>query len=235
MNILNVSAISSLIIQLITGLIEITGLAFDVKPTDEIVKDILRAELFVQIIEFIFYCYLVYKIITGFVSTNITSHRYIDWSITTPIMLVNFIIFFKYLANPERKIGYFDSIKEEIDKIIYILIANFGMLGFGYIGEIGLMNVGVSTAIGFIPYAYIFKQIYSNYIENIHMREEENDKKKKNIAVILFYITFILWGLYGVSAVLPFKIKNTFYNILDLFSKNAFGFFLYFFIRSIQQ
>jgi bacteriorhodopsin len=32
--------------------------------------------------------------------------------------------------------------------------------------------------------------------------------------------------LYGIVAVLPYKIKNMCYNILDLFSKNFFGIFL---------
>jgi hypothetical protein len=35
-----------------------------------------------------------------------------------------------------------------------------------------------------------------------------------------------------VGAVLPFENKNTLYNILDLFSKNFYGLFLYFYIKN---
>jgi bacteriorhodopsin len=35
-----------------------------------------------------------------------------------------------------------------------------------------------------------------------------------------------VWAIYGVAAVLPYHIKNTMYNILDIFAKNFFGIFL---------
>jgi bacteriorhodopsin len=41
-----------------------------------------------------------------------------------------------------------------------------------------------------------------------------------------FWYFFIFWALYGVAAILPYFIKNIFYNILDLFAKNFFGLFL---------
>jgi len=34
------------------------------------------------------------------------------------------------------------------------------------------------------------------------------------------------WSLYGIVGLLPYYIKNTIYNILDLFSKNFFGLLL---------
>lgn len=222
MNILNVSAFGSIIVQAITGIVEFTGLGFKVKPEDEIVKDILRVELIVQAIEFLFYIYLVYKIYTGFIGSDITSHRYFDWFLTTPTMLVNFAVFFKYLQNPKRPIQYIDSIKEDSHILIPVLIANALMLFFGYIGEIGILDNSISTAIGFLPFAFMFKQLYSNFVG-----DQISHKA-------LFYIIFSIWGLYGVAAVLPFAPKNTFYNILDLFAKNAFGLLIYFYIRRIQ-
>lgn len=222
MNILNLSAIGSLIIQLITGIIEFTGLKYDVEPEDEILKDTLRVELVVQIIEFIFYFYLVYKIIYSSVSSSITSHRYFDWSITTPVMLVNFVVFFKYLNNPNRRIKYLDSINEDFSVIRNILIANFLMLYFGYQGEIGKYNINITTFLGFIPFIYMFKQIYKfvNF---------------QSSSYYLYLFVLFIWSLYGVAALFPFAIKNTFYNILDLFSKNAFGLLLYYFIRNLRK
>lgn len=222
MNLLENTAIGSLVIQFITGLIELTGLFEPVKSKDEIVKEILGVELIVQFVEFIFYAYLVYKIFYGVVQNSITSHRYIDWAITTPIMLINFIIFFKYLKEKNRKIDYITSLKEEKQNVIEIVIANALMLLFGYLAETGVMNTPLAVSIGFLPFAFIFKQLYSNYVT------------KENISLIIFYVIFLIWGLYGVAAVLPFVLKNSFYNILDLFAKNAYGLFLYFYIQTIK-
>jgi bacteriorhodopsin len=220
MNNLNFSAFSSLGIQALTGLIESKAMFFQVNEEEKIVQDILLMELIVQGIEFIFYFYLVYMIITGHVDKNITSHRYLDWSITTPVMLVSFIIFFKYLRNPDRKIRFIESINEEKSNIIKIVLSNALMLLFGFLAERSIISTPLGVALGFIPFAYTFKLLYSDYA------------KYTNLSSTLFYISFIIWGLYGVAAVLPFVQKNIFYNVLDLFSKNAYGIFIYFFLRS---
>jgi len=219
MNLLNTTAIGSLVIQFITGVIELFGLFYNVKPEDLIVKDILALELAVQGVEFLFYIFLVYKILSDTLKKNITSHRYIDWSITTPFMLISFILFFKYLKDPTRKIRILESFKEEKRNIFLIVIANFLMLLFGYLAEIGLINTPLAVSIGFLPFAFIFKQLYSNYVT------------KELLSQVLFYFIFLVWGLYGIAAVLSFTTKNIFYNILDLFSKNAYGLFLFFFLQ----
>lgn len=213
------SAFTSLGLQAVTGLFEGQALFSKLRPEDLILKDILTMELIVQIIEFIFYAYLVYMIVSGHMSKFITSHRYVDWTITTPVMLVSFIMFFKYLKNPQRNIRLFESIKEEKVNIIKVIAANALMLLCGFLAERSMINSTLGIALGFIPFAYMFKIIYSDYA------------KDTEIAQLLYYVSFITWGLYGVAAALPFNQKNTMYNILDLFSKNAYGLFLYFFIK----
>lgn len=217
------SAIASLVIQLITGLVEYTGLWFPIPQKHEIVKDILKLELIVQAIEFVFYSFLVYKILTNTLTQTITSQRYLDWAITTPTMLVNFALFFKYLKFPDQIQTFWGSLSEEWTTLIPILIANGLMLLFGYLAELGIIRTAVSVSIGFIPFAYIFKQLYANYVAD------------DLTSLLLFYFVFFVWSLYGVAATLPFALKNTFYNILDLFSKNAYGLFLYFYLRKVSQ
>jgi bacteriorhodopsin len=82
------SAYFSLIIQFIIGIINIYGLNIDVPPDKIIFKDILKLEFGVQIIEFIFY---VWMIINFNLIKNITPYRYLDWIITTPTMLITLI------------------------------------------------------------------------------------------------------------------------------------------------
>ena len=50
-----------------------------------------------------------------------------------------------------------------------------------------------------------------------------NDDKFKN-AVFYWFVFF--WALYGVFAIMSYTVKNTGYNILDIFAKNFFGVFL---------
>lgn len=220
MNYLHASAFGSLAVQLVTGLFEAQGMFVPVRPEDEIVKEVLLMELAVQLVELIFYAYLVYMIVTGHVSNAITSHRYIDWSITTPVMLVSFVVFFKYLHQQGRTVRLLPSIQEELPNIAQIIVGNALMLLLGFISEIGLVSTPLGVALGFIPFAFIFKILYSYYA------------RFTTLGSILFYLSFVIWGLYGVGAVLPFAYKNTLYNILDVFSKNAYGLFLYFFIQT---
>jgi bacteriorhodopsin len=220
MNTLHISAFGSLAVQLLTGVFELQGMFVPVRPEDEIVKDVLLMELVVQFVEFLFYVYLVYMIVSGHISTAITSHRYVDWSITTPVMLVSFVIFFKYLHQQGRTVRLLQSIQEELPNISQIVIGNALMLLFGFVSEVGLLSTPIGVALGFIPFAYIFKILYSYYA------------RFTTLGNILFYLSFIIWGLYGVGAVLPFTYKNTVYNILDVFSKNAYGLFLYAFVQT---
>ena len=90
------------------------------------------------------------------------------------------------------------------------------MLIFGFIGEIGYLNPYISTALGFIPFALNFKYIKDTFLPS------SEDKFK--IAVFYWFVVF--WSLYGVFAVTSYTIKNTGYNILDIFAKNFFGLFL---------
>ena len=42
----------------------------------------------------------------------------------------------------------------------------------------------------------------------------------------IFWLFSGIWAIYGIAALLPYKVKNSMYNILDLLAKNFFGIFL---------
>jgi bacteriorhodopsin len=138
-------------------------------------------------------------------------------------MLVGFIVFFKYLKDPSRNIRWVQSVKEEYSNIIKIVLANGLMLLLGYLAEVSIIDKYVGVTLGFIPFAYVFKVLYADYA------------KGNTLATTIFYISFLIWSLYGVGAVLPFAAKNTMYNILDLFAKNGYGLFLYFYLKSLAE
>jgi bacteriorhodopsin len=203
------SAYVSLIIQFIVGLINIYGVNINVTNNKKIIKDILKLELGVQIIEFIFY---VWMIINFKLIKNITPYRYLDWIITTPTMLITLI---SYLNNKEDS-----SLKEFLSKnksfIGKIVTLNIIMMLFGLAGELNYMDYNTAIILGFIPFVCYFKLIYDKYL----ITNTDSSKTK------LYWFFFIIWTIYGVVAFLPYEQKNTAYNILDLFSKNLFSVFL---------
>jgi len=54
------SGLFSLIVQLIVGIIDYLAINVDISPKDEFLKDLLKVELLVQCVEFIFYVWLIY-------------------------------------------------------------------------------------------------------------------------------------------------------------------------------
>ena len=96
MDLLNITSYLSLGVQFLTGVYGIKGLTFELDKKDKILQSALQLETGVQLIEFIFYLYLVYNITNSTLSNNITSIRYFDWFITTPTMLISTIIYLKY-------------------------------------------------------------------------------------------------------------------------------------------
>ena len=210
------SLILSIIIQLITGIIEIIALFIKVPSKFLFLQQMLLLEVIVQVIEGSFYMYWFYNFKT---ILNVTPKRYLDWAITTPTMLLTLIFYLIYLKYKESNISYnlnfFDLFNQEFYTIIKIFILNWLMLLFGYLGEINLLPVLLGVSLGFIPFLIYYYIIYKKYALS------SNDD-----GLNIFFYFFIIWSLYGIVAVLPYKIKNMCYNILDLFSKNFFGIFL---------
>jgi len=209
------SLILSIITQVITGIIEIYALFIKVPSAFLFIKQMLVLEVIVQIIEGSFYIYW-FKNFTDIV--NITPKRYFDWALTTPTMLITlvfYLIFLKYQNdNNSYQLNFYDLFNQEFYTIIIILILNWLMLLFGYLGEINLLPLLLGVFLGFIPFLIYYYIIYKKYA------------LLSNEGLTIFFYFFIVWSLYGIVAVLPYNIKNMCYNILDLFSKNFFGIFL---------
>lgn len=206
------TGIFSLIVQFLVGTIDYKAIHLPLDPKDEILRDLLIVEVIVQIIEFLFYVWLIYYF--SKVSRNITPFRYLDWAITTPLMLITLSAFLK--QNGTNMMRLSDFLSDYKGSIITIVLLNAAMLLFGLIGELGFLNVYASTALGFIPFALNFKYIKETFLPS-------DEDKFKNA---MFYWFVFFWALYGVFALMSYTVKNTGYNILDIFAKNFFGLFL---------
>jgi len=213
----------SLFIQIITTLISLDGFQMKLSSNDEILKEILTIETIVQIIEGFFYVWIMLALHD---MKKMTPRRYIDWSITTPIMLLSTIIYFKYNEYKEKQLNkYFtlgDFYTENKDNIHKIFIYNGLMLLCGFLGETGIIDKRIGIPLGFFFFYKSFNLIYYEYAIHSEMGQQ------------LFNILLFLWSLYGVSAMLPVKEKNLCYNVLDIFAKNFYGLYIYYRIRELQ-
>ena len=223
-----ISGIISLIIQFIVGIIDYVAIQLKIDSRDEILKDLLKVELIVQIVEFIFYVWLIYYF--NKVSKNITPYRYLDWSITTPLMLISLSAFLKHDSSSgtsERLGGFLTNNK---DSIIKIVVLNSLMLLCGILGEFGYLSVYTAVGLGFIPFILNFKFIKDTFLPPLKKETQpSSDVKFKHY---MFYWFVFFWSLYGVFATMNYTTKNTGYNILDVFAKNFFGIFLAYVISS---
>jgi hypothetical protein len=218
-----ITLIFSIIVQIITGIIEMGAFFIKVPTIYSIIRQLLLIELVVQFIEGIFYFWLAYNFTKVI---NITPKRYIDWVITTPTMLITLMLYLIYLnkmeENKTNELEFFTLLKDNATIIIPVVILNWLMLLFGYLGEMKIIPVLLGVFLGFIPFLIYYYMIYVNYV----------NQSQSESGYLLFWYFFFFWSLYGFAAVLPYYVKNTFYNILDLFAKNFFGIFLSYIIFS---
>ena len=212
---LNYTLIISIVVQIITFIIGIHGIFTEIPIIYNLIKELIFLELFVQLIEGVFYIWLAYNFSK---ITNITPKRYFDWALTTPTMLITLISYLLFInakeTNQTQGLTLYSILTTNSNIIIPILLLNWAMLLFGYLGEIKVIPVLYSIILGFIPFIIYYAMIYYNFVQT------------NNNGFMFFLYFLFFWSLYGFVAALPYYTKNILYNILDLFAKNFFGLFL---------
>jgi hypothetical protein len=210
-----VTLIISIVVQIITFIFEVFSLFIKVPNKFSLIRQLLFLEISVQVVEGLFYIWLAYNFNT---ITDVTPKRYIDWIITTPTMLITLICYLIYLNYKEKNdtsnLEFFSILSKNSYSITNILYLNWLMLFFGYLGEKNIIPTYIGVLLGFIPFLIYYFLIYIKYAV-----------LSKN-GLLIFWYFFFFWSLYGIVAFFPYYMKNTFYNILDLFSKNFFGIYL---------
>ncbi len=151
--------------------------------------------------------------IENFDYNKIINYRYIDWSLTTPILLLTLLLFIQYLNNKTVNFWYY----------LIVFILNYTMLLFGYLGETGKLNKRVGLFFGFIFYILMILFIYIKFIIN----------NKSDMINKLFIIFVIIWGSYGLIYLLDNEIKNHTYNHQDIVAKGLFSTFIWFYYYKV--
>lgn len=203
------SAVASLAAQMLIGAVTSVGFFLpspqDGRPAGDF-QIILGLELGSQVIELAWYLVVVCR------SRQITTWtRYLDWVVSTPIMLLSTGMFFHY-RQMRPVLDVFRS-----SNTYFMLGFNWLMLGFGFAMERGALPAGPSLLLGGASLVGSF-----TFLARL-MRDDPADA----VSVWLFFVVYAVWGLYGVAAAFPSDSKNVAYNGLDVVSKNCFGLFLF--------
>ena len=131
-----------------------------------------------------------------------TQLRYIDWAITTPIMLLTLSLVLSFNTKTKILLHWY----------LVSIFFNYMMLYTGYLGEIGQLNRNISQLLGFIAFLITFGVIYIQYMLRYNFDN-----------LVIFGSFFIVWSMYGVAFNFTDLNKNITYNYLDLISKCFMG------------
>jgi len=180
-----------------------------IRTQNPVIRHVLNLETCISIVAGYFYSMFVAKL-DNYKNENrqinwseITQTRYIDWSITTPMMLLTLCI---VLGNNIQKTVSFGI-------FLIIVLFNYLMLYIGYLGEQQQINRIYASIFGFIPFIGMFYLIFSRFVLPKYRLDN----------YILFTIYVFIWSLYGIVYLLPEESKNIAMNILDAIAKCFMG------------
>ena len=134
---------------------------------------------------------------------DMTATRYIDWSMTTPLML---LVLCLVLA---QNVGKSVTLKV----ITGVIVLNYIMLYFGHLGEVKSIDRLNAMILGFVAFFGMFYLIFINYVAPKYVKSN----------YILFGFFVIVWALYGLVYMLNEEYKNIAMNILDCIAKCFVG------------
>ena len=121
-----ITLVISIIVQIITGIIDIGAFFVKVPTMYSLIKQLLIIELVVQFLEGTFYVWLAYNFTKVL---NVTPKRYIDWVITTPTMLITMMTYLIYLnkraENATNDLDFFTLFKENSNIFIPVVLLNW--------------------------------------------------------------------------------------------------------------
>tara|TARA_B110000908_G_C10154092_1_gene402786 strand:+ start:52 stop:726 length:675 start_codon:yes stop_codon:yes gene_type:complete len=172
------------------------------------VRHILNLETCISVVAAFFYGRFIKMVESpniDYKKINIT--RYVDWAITTPIMLL--VLCLAFLFNSGGRLKFQTYLK--------ILIMNFLMIFSGYAGTTNMIDKYVALMIGFVFFFALYGYIYKTFIA----------KKPIFDNIILYWSFFTFWIGYGLVYLQPDKFKNVVFNYLDLFAKAFVGIFFW--------
>jgi bacteriorhodopsin len=141
---------------------------------------------------------------------EITKIRYIDWSITTPLIILVLTLFYTGINHPSYKV------------FLLLVSLNWAMLGSGYLGEAGTINKWAGFGFGFLFFGLMLLVLFVTCVAGT-----------KNHLV--FWVFALIWTGYGIAYLADEETKNLAYNGLDVVSKALFGVVLFLYYGKVLK
>jgi bacteriorhodopsin len=214
MKVLYGTKVAAFVTQILSTIVIIYALTFPVDQKHAPIRTSVYLEMIVQVIQIIVYSWLLFQ----FRLSNMATTRYADWFLTTPLLLLAFMVYVQYESDIQtgtvKETTLHSFIREHQTDVYTILIANTLMLLFGFIGELGIISRGTATLTGFVALAVVLERLYTVFAS------------KTTIGTVLLLPFAAVWSTYGIAYNFNEIPKNITYNILDTVAKNAFGLFL---------
>jgi len=179
-----------------------------IRTSDTRIRHILNLETCISIIAAFFYTQFVHMLRKGPIDhATISKLRYIDWYITTPLMLLVLCLVLAFNNDEPLHIGTYTI----------VIVLDLLMLTFGYFSTVGIMEQRKALFLGFVAFFAMFGFIWMTFLAG---RVNGNN-------LLVYGLFFVFWSLYGVAYMLEERNKTISYNILDLMAKCLVGLFLW--------
>jgi bacteriorhodopsin len=134
---------------------------------------------------------------------DITQTRYIDWAITTPMMLLTLCIV----------LGMNTKTRIDITTMLSVIVLNYFMLYVGYLGESKKMDRFTAMIVGFIAFIGMFGMIFIKFVSPKYVFDN----------YLLYGMYLSVWSVYGIAYMFNEEYKNITMNILDCTAKCLIG------------
>jgi bacteriorhodopsin len=144
-------------------------------------------------------------------------YRYIDWSITVPLQMVEFNLILR-AVNPNISPGMFWR----------LMIGTVCMLTFGYCGETSIIGAWVGFALGLSGWGYILSEIFTGEAGQCAGATDMNKHVAASFKTMRFIVT-VGWCIYPLGYFTGYLMGsvsqddlNLVYNLADMVNKIAF-------------
>jgi len=145
-------------------------------------------------------------------------YRYIDWSITVPLQMVEFYLILS-AVNPRISGGMF----------FRLLAGTVAMLAFGYAGESGAMEAWTGFALGMAGWFFILFEIFFGEAGRAAVQADKVNPYVKTSFNTMRFIVTVGWSIYPLGYYFGYLMGavgeaplNFTYNIADFVNKIAF-------------
>ena len=169
------------------------------------IRHILNLETCISIVAGYFYSVFIVQIEKPYqgIWEDITKTRYVDWSITTPMMLLTLCLV----------LGMNSRVPIRISIFLLILFFNYSMLYLGYLGEIESIDRPTGCFTGFVAFFIMFAIIYHEFVK----------PGLTTTNLVLYFLYLFIWSCYGIVYLFEEEWKNITMNILDFIAKCFIG------------